>query len=258
LCRCRTGRYDARSISIRTHGDQLLSNPPSTARILGLALTLAGALPHGAGAQAGSRSTFATRKAEALLRDHLPCLGCHAWGDEGGRLAPDLRTVRQRRSATYVAAIVDDPQRVAPGSIMPRTVMQRATRDAVVGLLQSGTGNGNSETPVSARDSQAPGGQEGAALYARWCAACHGTGGGGDGPNAAHLPVKPAVHGDARIMSRRSDDALYDTIAGGGAIMNRSPRMPAFGETLSATQIRTLVAYIRQLCRCEGPAWSTR
>jgi mono/diheme cytochrome c family protein len=58
-------------------------------------------------------------------------------------------------------------------------------------------------------------------------------------------------------MSTRSDDALYDTIAGGGAIMNRSPRMPAYGTTLSPVQIRALVRHIRSLCGCQGPSWST-
>lgn len=57
-------------------------------------------------------------------------------------------------------------------------------------------------------------------------------------------------------MELRSDDALYDTIAGGGAIMNRSPRMPAFGATLTYGEIRALVSHIRTLCNCEGPAWS--
>ena len=59
-------------------------------------------------------------------------------------------------------------------------------------------------------------------------------------------------------MSARSDDALFDTIDGGGAIMDRSPRMPPFGGTLSARDIRALVAYIRTLCACQGPAWSRR
>ena len=57
-------------------------------------------------------------------------------------------------------------------------------------------------------------------------------------------------------MSRRSDDMLFDAIAAGGAVLNRSPRMPPFGETLSREEIRGLVRHIRALCRCEGPAWS--
>jgi mono/diheme cytochrome c family protein len=58
-------------------------------------------------------------------------------------------------------------------------------------------------------------------------------------------------------MSARPDDALFDTISGGGAIMNRSPRMPAYGTTLTSAQIRALVRHIRSLCQCTGPAWSS-
>jgi mono/diheme cytochrome c family protein len=39
--------------------------------------------------------------------------------------------------------------------------------------------------------------------------------------------------------------------------MNRSPRMPAYGTTLSPAQIRALVRHIRSLCQCRGPGWST-
>jgi mono/diheme cytochrome c family protein len=57
-------------------------------------------------------------------------------------------------------------------------------------------------------------------------------------------------------MSMRSDDALFDAIGGGGAVMGKSARMPAFGATLSSAEIRALVAYIRALCACRAPAWS--
>jgi len=201
-------------------------------------------------------TAFSARKAQQLLREHLPCLGCHALGDSGGRIAPDLATVRARRPAAFVAAMIDDPQRTVPGSAMPKTAMLPATRDLIVRYLSSLPGEAT-QAPAAAIPAPTTGGErEGSALYGRWCAACHGAGGRGDGPNAAYLPVRPAAHADAVAMSARSDDALYDTIAGGGGIMNRSPRMPAFGETLSDAQIRALVGYIRTLCGCQGPPWS--
>ena len=97
---------------------------------------------------------------------------------------------------------------------------------------------------------------DGAALYAKWCASCHGATGRGDGVNAPNLPVKPTAHASREVMAARPDDSLFDTIAGGGAIMNRSPRMPAFGATLSPAEIRALVRHIRNLCGCQGPEWS--
>ncbi|MCC6319788.1 MAG: c-type cytochrome [Gemmatimonadaceae bacterium] len=210
------------------------------------------ALPGVASPQA-PLSAFAVHKAETLLREQLPCLGCHALGSDGGRLAPDLLTVRERRSVAYIAAMVDDPQRLVPGSLMPRLTMAPATRDLIVRYLQTRPGTGATPPAGAARAVPDAGGP---ALYGRWCAPCHGASGRGDGLNASRLPVTPAAHASAASMSARSDDALYDTIASGGAIMNRSPRMPAFGETLTPPQIRALVAEIRRLCRCEGPAWS--
>jgi len=201
-------------------------------------------------------SAFAKAKAESLLRDHLPCLGCHKLNGEGGTIGPDLTTVRERRSSAYVASMIADPQRVVPGSAMPRIRMPESTRELITRYLASQPGDAAGPVPASAEAPPAPGTPNGAALYARWCAACHGETGRGDGPNAANLPVKPSAHASRQAMSARPDDSLFDTIASGGAVMNRSPRMPAFGATLSAAEIRALVRHVRTLCRCEGPAWS--
>jgi mono/diheme cytochrome c family protein len=137
---------------------------------------------------------------------------------------------------------------------MPKTRMPDATRDLITRYLSSLPGSAAGPVPSPPPVAALP--VDGAALYARWCASCHGATGRGDGPNASNLPVKPSAHASRDAMSARPDDSLYDTIAGGGAIMNRSPRMPAFGATLTASEIRSLVRHIRTLCRCEGPAWS--
>lgn len=203
----------------------------------------------------GALSPFSSRKAEVLLREQLPCLGCHVLKGEGGRIGPELTTVRDRRTPSYIAAIVTDPQATAPGSVMPKSAMPDATRKLIVRYLTSLPGRATAGQPIIPRAViTAP--ADGPALYGRWCAACHGNSGKGDGPNAEWLPVRPAAHADAAAMSKRPDDSLYDTIAGGGAIMNRSPRMPAFGATLAPTEIRALVAHIRTLCQCRGPEWS--
>jgi mono/diheme cytochrome c family protein len=215
---------------------------------------------------AGSPLTAVARgKAETMLRDRLPCLGCHALGPSGGgRLAPDLATVGARRDAAYIAAMVDDPQRVVPGTMMPRTPMPAATRALIVGYLSERA------SPTARMRSPAPGASppspaslasladtSGARLYARLCAGCHGARGAGDGPNAPHLPVPPAVHASRAAMAVRSDDRLFDAITAGGESLGRSARMPGFGATLAPAQIHALVRHIRSLCACEGPEWST-
>jgi mono/diheme cytochrome c family protein len=185
----------------------------------------------------------------------LPCLGCHELDGEGGRVAPSLTTVAGRRDAAYIGAIIDDPQRVVPGAAMPKTPMAASARELITEYLARGAQQGIAPEAPQLRPSPARDGAP-SSLYNRWCAACHGPSGGGDGPNAKYLPVRPAIHNSAAQMRARSDDALFDAIAGGGAIMGKSPRMPAFGATLSPPEIRSLVSYIRTLCACEGPAWS--
>ena len=200
---------------------------------------------------------FARAKAEALLRDQLPCLGCHTLNGKGGRLAPELATVRSRRDPTYIARVVMDPQATVPGTLMPHTPMPHASRALIVRYLGGDATIVDAARAAPRMDTVARADSTGATLYARYCTGCHGPQGRGDGPNAASLPVPPARHASKDAMSARPDDALYDTIAGGGAIMNRSPRMPAYGTTLTPAQIRSLVRHIRSLCQCQGPSWST-
>ena len=92
--------------------------------------------------------------------------------------------------------------------------------------------------------------------YAKYCTGCHGADGQGNGFNAAFLPRKPTAHANTAEMSRRPDDTLYDAIHSGGYIVNKSHLMPPWGQSLSSTEIRELVAHIRTLCQCAGPAWS--
>lgn len=209
-------------------------------------------------------SAFARVKAERLLRDKYSCLGCHVLNGEGGQLGPSLDDVRTRRDAAYIAGMITDPQRVKPGASMPRTRMPESERTLLIRYLGGdpaavvvARAAGATSAPTTVTNNVTTGATaDGRALYQTWCAGCHGSAGAGNGPNAKTLPVPPARHNDARAMRARSDDTLFDTIEAGGAIMNKHPRMPAFGGTLNTRDIRALVAYIRTLCACEGPAWA--
>jgi mono/diheme cytochrome c family protein len=220
-------------------------------------------------------SPFSMAKADAMLRDKLPCLGCHQLGSEGGRIGPRLDGVAHRLTAPFVRAVIADPAGHTPGTIMPRALLREDRQDLVVSyLLQREGERAGAERLSSAelgsypsivlREGRIPEGgsmapedeSDGAALYGLYCGHCHGAAGRGDGYDARFLPVLPTVHADSAYMSTRPDDTLFDGIHAGGAILNRSHRMPAFGETLTRSEIRSLVAHIRELCRCSGPPWS--
>lgn len=202
-------------------------------------------------------SPFAKKKAESLLHDKLPCLGCHELGGDGGRIGPSLTDVGARRDRAYIARMIADPQGTVPGTVMPRVLMPAETRALVVEYLSGVQGHEPAAASRSLPTAPTPGSRLAAPdLYAKFCSSCHGPSGNGDGPNARYLPVPPARHNDAAWMAARADDVLYDAIAGGGAVMGKSPRMPPFGATLSPAELRALVGYLRTLCACQGPGWS--
>jgi len=194
---------------------------------------------------------FDMAKAEWLIRNRLPCLGCHELGGEGGRIGPSLSQLKGRAFPERVYAMIRDPQ----GGIMPRVPMSPETLDLIASYLVQRDPTSSAPAPA-ARPASVTGASVVEDLYAEHCAPCHGTKGKGDGYNAQFLPVRPTAHADKAYMSRRSDDALFDAIYAGGYIMNRSNRMPPFGQTLAREQIWSLVRYLRVLCGCQGPAWS--
>jgi len=89
--------------------------------------------------------------------------------------------------------------------------------------------------------------KRGEQVYARYCAACHGAGGKGDGAAGASLPVKPADLTDGRIMNPLPDHFLATIISEGGQAVGLSPLMPGWKPFLSSTQIHDVIAYIRTL-----------
>lgn len=182
-----------------------------------------------------SLSAFEMEKAERLLREELPCLGCHELDGEGGRIGPSLSSLKGSRSPGYVFAMIDDPQATFPGTIMPRVPLKRGRTRSEEGLGDRPGADGErrklaaaeaapeatlqligsyllqrhpSDGPAPDRlprptTDPPPDTAGGAALYAHYCAACHRAEGSGDGPNARYLPVRPVSHADSSYMSER-------------------------------------------------------
>jgi mono/diheme cytochrome c family protein len=90
--------------------------------------------------------------------------------------------------------------------------------------------------------------EEAAQNYQTFCAMCHGSGGGGDGPGAITLPVKPRKFTDCDRMRRVSDQEAYDVIRNGGTAANLSTDMPPWKNSLSEDETRDLVRYVKGFC----------
>ncbi len=89
-------------------------------------------------------------------------------------------------------------------------------------------------------------------IYTRYCTPCHGTKGDGKGFNAKNLDPRPANHTSTRSMGNKTDSDLYEAISGGGKAVGKSTLMPPWGNTFSESQIRSLILYVRKLCKCQG------
>jgi mono/diheme cytochrome c family protein len=104
--------------------------------------------------------------------------------------------------------------------------------------------------PDTERDVEA-----GRALFATHCATCHGDSGRGDGASAAGFATRPADLADGRLMNGLPDEFVVSVITHGGPAQGLAPTMPPFDRTLSAEQIRRVVAFVRTLRR--SPSSST-
>jgi len=204
-------------------------------------------------------SAFAMNKAQTLLQEKLSCLGCHQLGNDGGRIGPDLSSLKNPLQPDFVYQFIQNPRAHQPETVMPKILMPAKTLELIANfLLQQEMPKSEAaylslvDYPVYAPHGQSP--EE--SLYLKYCAACHGANGDGKGYNAKFLPKTPINHADKTYMSTRPDDTLYDGIHAGGYILNKHHFMPPWGQTLRNDEIRKLVVYMRKLCGCEGPMWA--
>ena len=138
--------------------------------------------------------------------------------------------------------------------------MRLSTRDAGlivaagIGLAAGlyGLSRGLREPTPPALQGQA----DAAALYARYCAVCHGPTGKGDGPGASVVRQKLQDFSDPAAMRRADDEFLFTIIQKGGSQLGRSNAMPAWGMKLTDDEIRALVRYLRGLARPAVPVAS--
>lgn len=91
-------------------------------------------------------------------------------------------------------------------------------------------------------------------LFMYFCAACHGVEGRGKGYNAPYLDPQPRDLTDQKkgYMAKQKNEDLFKVISSGGKSIDKSPRMPPFGNTLSEKEIWEIIAYIRTLHSYEG------
>lgn len=86
--------------------------------------------------------------------------------------------------------------------------------------------------------------------YDTYCVQCHGVNRNGKGINSRDMSVQPRDHTDAKGMADIPNDEIFRAIKEGGLAVNKSVLMPAWGDVLSDDEVKEMVAYLRQVCKC--------
>jgi high-affinity iron transporter len=113
----------------------------------------------------------------------------------------------------------------------------------LAGIPDIGNSGGAQGAAVMTRESGNPGPVTGRDIYRATCAACHGPEGRGNGPAAVALNPRPTDFTNAAQRQTTTDEAVSDVIEHGRR------GMPAFGRTLTSTQIDSLVAHLKTFRR---------
>jgi len=88
---------------------------------------------------------------------------------------------------------------------------------------------------------------QGADIYKKECAKCHGDAGAGDGAMGAKLKDKPSDWTKGGGGLKDLDDAkIAESIKKGGKGIGKSPAMPAYPK-LSDDEVKALVAHVKSL-----------
>jgi cytochrome c553 len=238
---------------------------------LALAFLLVGVAihePREADPEPGPPQAFDRELAAAYVK--AGCWECHsvstleaelvgAFGAQAGGarpLGPDLAGVGNRYHPDWHEAHFWKPDDVVAGSAMPaqrhmfkpgeRTLNE--TGQKVVKFMLTLKSPSLMTKPWPEGRHVAPEGNaaQGAELFARECAGCHGKGGMGDGSAAVFFDVtrKPPALGKGEMILLRADEPPRDTIY--TIITNGLPLtgMPSFDNTLSDNERADLAAYV--------------
>ncbi|MGK2945359.1 MAG: c-type cytochrome [Desulfuromonadales bacterium] len=175
---------------------------------------------------------------ESSLRRNK-CLACHQFGEEDGRIAPDLTYIGDQRSIEFLDDFLFNPARLIPGAVMPTIPLGVDERDQLLQLLtteatgpvmfhadEEEIGHGDAPNPVAKH------------LYMAICQRCHAAGGDGNGPIQPNLASFPrAFAGNAEFFRQTADERLTKSVENG--IPGTS--MPPYGRLLDQESRERLI-----------------
>jgi mono/diheme cytochrome c family protein len=90
---------------------------------------------------------------------------------------------------------------------------------------------------------------QGKRLFYQYCVWCHADATPAGPSNRSNLTPVPPLINDGEKLNSESDEALEKIITLGGSAVGKSPMMPPYGKTLSAADIKAVIAFARTIAQ---------
>jgi mono/diheme cytochrome c family protein len=90
---------------------------------------------------------------------------------------------------------------------------------------------------------------QGKRIFYQHCVWCHADATPAGPSNRSNLIPVPPLLNDGAALNAESDEYMQNIIALGGAAMGKSAMMPPYGRTLSAEEIRSVIAFTRSIAQ---------
>jgi mono/diheme cytochrome c family protein len=195
-------------------------------------------------------STFSKQESafgEKIFKDHA-CIGCHQI-NEGGKLvggpqSTSLAQAGKRLKADWIYRFNSNPPDYVPHSgEFVGDVSELGLRYVTGFIATRGWDDFHFYEPWKSEPFGHASVDRGKVIYKEYCAQCHGATGKGDGPAAAGLEPKPAIHANIPF-EKLPVDYLYNVIYYGGRAVGKSPTMPYWGLTIGQQGVADMMAYL--------------
>jgi mono/diheme cytochrome c family protein len=90
---------------------------------------------------------------------------------------------------------------------------------------------------------------QGKRVFYQYCVWCHADATPAGPSNRSNLTPVPPLLNDGTTLNAESDEYLQNIITLGGSAMGKSAMMPPYGRTLSAEEIRSVIAFTRAIAQ---------
>jgi mono/diheme cytochrome c family protein len=202
-------------------------------------------------------STLTLREAEfgSEIYKEFSCFGCHQIKEDGkqvgGPISLNLYDAGNRYNLDWWSRFAENPQDFTPHSGEYLADLSMLGARYIIGYLMTlGVEDFKYYEPWTSEAFKKADVNRGKPIYKTYCSQCHGPEGKGDGPGAAGLEPKPAVHSELPL-SDYPDDYLYNLIYYGGKSVGKSPNMPDWGMTIPEQDLADLIAYLKKTFKGE-------